>query len=108
MVLRRSYSIRLLSRQIPGRCKASSLRAHGVVRHRWEESRVARYMSLAKMFEVTLSTVKRYLKLRSQTGQPAPKPISGRTPTRGAVLATDLPAQLAAHHDFTLEQHCKL
>jgi transposase len=63
---------------------------------------------IVEMFEVSLSTVKRYLKLRSQTGQLAPKPIPGRTPTKGAVLATDLPAQLAAHHGFTLEQHCKL
>jgi hypothetical protein len=60
------------------------------------------------MVEVSLSRVKRYLKLRSQIGQLAPKPIPGRTPTKGAVLATDLPAQLAAHHDFALEQHCKL
>src|SRR5215469_5515553 len=63
---------------------------------------------IVEMFEVSLSTVKRFLKLRSQTDQLAPKPIPGRTPTKGAVLATDLPAQLAAHHDFTLEQHCKL
>jgi hypothetical protein len=63
---------------------------------------------IVEMFEVSLSTVKRYLKLRSQTGQLAPKPIPGRTPTRGVVLTTDLPAQLAAYHDFALELHCKL
>lgn len=63
---------------------------------------------IVEMFVVSLSTVKRYLKLRSQIGQLAPKPIPGRTPTKGAVLATDLPSQLAAHHDFALEQHCKL
>ena len=63
---------------------------------------------IVEMCEVSLSTFKRYLKLRSQTGWLAPKPIPGRTPTKGAVLATDLPSQLAAHDDFTLEQHCPL
>ena len=62
---------------------------------------------MVEQLEVSLSTIKRYLKQRRVTGQLAAKPIPGRTPKKGASLDADLPAQLAAHDDFTLEQHCQ-
>lgn len=63
---------------------------------------------IVEQLEVSLSTIKRYLKQRRVTGRLAAKPIPGRTPKKGASLDADLPAQLAAHDDFTLEQHCQL
>jgi transposase len=63
---------------------------------------------IVAVLEVSLSTIKRYLRQRRETGQLAPKPIPGRPPKKGAALDAELPAQLAAHDDFTLEQHCHL
>lgn len=63
---------------------------------------------IVEQLEVSLSTIKRYLKQRHVTGQLAAKPIPGRPPKKGASLDANLPAQLAAHDDFTLEQHCQL
>src|SRR5215470_2333991 len=63
---------------------------------------------IVELLEVSLSTIKRYLRQRRQTGQLSAKPIPGRPPKKGAALDADLPAQLAAHDDFTLEQHCQL
>jgi transposase len=62
---------------------------------------------IVEVFEVSLSTIKRYLRQRRQTGQLAAKPIPGRPPKKGAALDAELPAQLAAHDDATLEQHCR-
>jgi len=63
---------------------------------------------VAAVFQVSLSTIKRYLKQRASGGTLAPKPIPGRPATYGAALDTGLPAQLAAHDTATLEQHCQL
>jgi transposase len=63
---------------------------------------------IMELLEVSLSTIKRYLRQRRATGQLAAKPIPGRPPKKGAALDVDLPAQLAAHDDATLEQHCQL
>lgn len=62
---------------------------------------------IVEVLEVSLSTIKRYLRQRRQTGQLAAKPIPGRPPKKGAALDAELPAQLAAHDDATLEQHCQ-
>ena len=62
---------------------------------------------VAALFQVSLSTIKRYLRQRRQTGQLAVKPIPGRPATYGAALDAALPAQLTAHDDATLEQHCQ-
>ena len=55
-----------------------------------------------------LSTIKRYVRQRRETGPLTAKPIPGRPPKKGATLDAKLPAQLAAHDDATLEQHCQL
>jgi transposase len=63
---------------------------------------------IVELLQVSLSTIKRYLRQRRETGSLAAKPIPGRPPKKGAVLDAELPAQLAAHDDATLEQHCQL
>jgi transposase len=63
---------------------------------------------VAALFQVSLSTIKRYLKQRQVSGNLTRKPIPGRPPTYGAALDAALPTQLAAHDDATLEQHCQL
>ena len=60
------------------------------------------------LFQVSLSTIKRYLKQRLVSGNLARKPIPGRPATYGAALDAGLPAQLTAHDDATLEQRCQL
>jgi transposase len=63
---------------------------------------------VAALFQVSLSTIKRYLKQRRVSGNLARNPVPGRPSTYGAALDAGLPAQLAAHDDATLEQHCQL
>jgi transposase len=63
---------------------------------------------IAEVLQISLSTIKRYLKQRRQTGTVAPKPIPGRPPKKGAALDAELTAQLTAHDDATLEQQCQL
>lgn len=57
---------------------------------------------------VSLSTIKRYLRHRRETGTMSAKPISGRPAKHGDALDAELPAQLVAHDKATLEQHCQL
>ena len=65
---------------------------------------------VARLFGVSLSTIKRYLKLRKHTGDVTPKPSPGRTPTIGksGEQRRALGAQLEANDDATLESHCEL
>ena len=63
---------------------------------------------IVEQLEVSLSTIKRYLRQRRETGTLTTKPIPGRPPKKGAALDAELTVQLAAHDDATLEQHCQL
>src|SRR5436305_2644426 len=63
---------------------------------------------ITKIFGVSESSIKRYLKLRYKTGNLAPKPIPGRPPKKVGALENGLLPQLEAHPDATLEEHCKL
>lgn len=63
---------------------------------------------IVAVLQVSLSTIKRYLRLRRETGTVTAKPIPGRPAKYGAALDAGLPAQLAAHDTATLEQHCQL
>ena len=61
-------------------------------------------------FGVSLAALKRWLKRRSEGGDPAPRPSPGRTPR---IVATDeerraLWAQLEANDDATLQRHREL
>src|SRR6266567_3051859 len=63
---------------------------------------------IIKVFEVSRATIKRYLKLRRETGDVKPKTIPGRPAKKGAALLTGLQPQLDAYPDATLAEHCQL
>lgn len=65
-------------------------------------------VEVALTFQVSLSTIKRYLKRRQVAGDLRRSPVRGRPSTSGAALDAQLAPQLAAHADATLEQHCHL
>src|SRR6185437_10605536 len=67
-----------------------------------------RQAEIAAAFQVSVATIKRYLKQRRETGHVTAKPIPGRPPTQRAALEAALPEQLAAHRDVTLAEHCRL
>ena len=67
-----------------------------------------RQAEIAAAFQVSLATIKRYLKQRRETGHVTAKPIPGRPPKQRAALETDLPDHLAANRDATLAEHCRL
>lgn len=63
---------------------------------------------VAGLFEVSLSTIKRYLRQRQEQGHLRPKKITGRPPTKGGSLQAHLLAQLEAFPDATLQEHCEM
>ncbi len=63
---------------------------------------------IIKLLGVSRATIKRYLKQRRETGEVAPKAIPGRPPKKLAALGTELAAQLQAHDDVSLTEHCRL
>jgi transposase len=63
---------------------------------------------ISKTFAVSRSTIKRYLKLKRETGDVKPKAIPGRPSKKGADLHAGLLLQLEAHPDVTLVEHCQL
>ena len=63
---------------------------------------------VAKTFGVSASTIKRYLKLRRQTGDVRPKPIRGPPARKRMILEEVLPAEVRINPDLTLEEHCEL
>jgi transposase len=60
---------------------------------------------VAENFNVSLPTIKRWLKRRRETGEVDPKPNPGPPARKGAALEEALPSQLRANPDFTLEEH---
>jgi len=62
---------------------------------------------IIEMFQVSRATIKRYLKLRRETGDVRAKPIPGRPAKKGAALQSGLRSQLEAHPDATLAEHCQ-
>jgi transposase len=67
-----------------------------------------RQAEIAAAFQVSVATIKRYLKQRRETGHVTSKPIPGRPPKQRAALEAELPGQLVAHRDVTLEEHCRI
>jgi transposase len=63
---------------------------------------------IVRMFGVSLASIKRYLKLRKETGDLSPKAIPGRPSKKYAALEAGLVAQLQAYPDIALEGHCQL
>jgi transposase len=63
---------------------------------------------IINLLGVSSATIKRYLKLRRETGHLHRLPIPGRPPRKRALLCEGLVVQLEAHPDATLEMHCQL
>jgi transposase len=63
---------------------------------------------VVQIFGVSEPTIRRYLRLRRQTGDVEPKPPTGPPARKGAALEAALPAQAEANPDLTLEEHCEL
>jgi transposase len=62
---------------------------------------------VVRIFGVSEPTVRRYLRLRRETGGVEPKPPTGPR-RKGAALLAALPAQAEANPDLTLEEHREL
>ena len=60
---------------------------------------------VSNLFEVSLSSIKRWLKRRRQTGDVQIYQIPGRPSVKGAVLREWLPKQLEANPALTLKEH---
>jgi transposase len=63
---------------------------------------------VARVFGVSEPTVRRYLRLRRETGDVGPKPVPGPPARKGAALEASLPAQAMVNPDLTLAEHCEL
>lgn len=63
---------------------------------------------IVKLVGVSSATIRRYVKLRREAGSVAPKAIPGRPPKKLGPLQAELVAQLQAHDDWRLEDHCQL
>src|SRR5262249_23758151 len=62
---------------------------------------------VAYLFDVSLSTVKRYFKQWREQGNLLPKSNSGRPSKKLTLLQARLQTQLEAFPDATLEEHCQ-
>jgi len=60
---------------------------------------------LAKIFSVSMLTIKRWLRRRRESGDVEPKPIPARSSRKGAMLKEWLPKHLEVNDDLTLEEH---
>lgn len=67
-----------------------------------------RQVEVARRFTVSERTVYRYLVLQRQTGDLTPGRSPGMVPRIGPDQATAMLAQVAAHPDIRLEDHCDL
>ncbi len=63
---------------------------------------------VARVFGVSEPTIRRYLRLRRETGDVEPKSVPGPPARKGAALGAALPAQVRANPDLTLAEHCEL
>lgn len=61
-----------------------------------------------RIFGVSAPTIRRYLRLRRETGDVEPEPVPGPPARKGAALEAALPAQAKANPDLTLAEHCEL
>lgn len=61
---------------------------------------------VARVFAVSLPTIKRWLRRRREAGGLTPKPVPGPSAVKTAGLPAALPERLAARSDATLDEHC--
>ena len=62
---------------------------------------------VAELFGASLSTIKRWLNRRRQTGDVNTYNIPGRPSVKGKALRKWLPEHLKANPDLTLAEHCE-
>ena len=63
---------------------------------------------IVRVFDVSAPTIRRYVRLGSETGVVEPRPVPGPPARKGAALEAALPAQAGANPDLTLAEHCEL
>ena len=63
---------------------------------------------VVRVFGVSAPTIRRYLRLRRETGGVEPRPVPGPPPRKGASLEAALPGQVSRNPDLTLEEHREL
>jgi transposase len=64
-------------------------------------------VEVCELFGISLSTIKRWLQRRRQTGGVQTMKIPGRPSVKGRALREWLPGQLEANPDLTLKEHCE-
>jgi transposase len=64
-------------------------------------------VEVCELFGISLSTIKRWLQRRRQTGGLETMKIPGRPSVKGRALREWLPGQLEANPDLTLKEHCE-
>ena len=62
---------------------------------------------VARIFGVSLPSIKRWLKRRKESGDVEPSPGPGPPARKGALLERWLPNQLENNPDLTLAEHCE-
>jgi transposase len=62
---------------------------------------------VCELFGISLSTIKRWLQRRRQTGGVETMKIPGRPSVKGRALREWLAGQLEANPDLTLKEHCE-
>jgi len=63
---------------------------------------------VSRIFGVSEPTIRRYLRLRRETGGVEPTPVPGPPAWKGRALEAALPAQVSRNPDLTLEEHSEL
>jgi len=62
---------------------------------------------VARIFGLSLPSIKRWLRRRRESGDVEPSPIPGPPAIKGAMLEEWLPSQLENEPDLTLKEHCE-
>jgi transposase len=62
---------------------------------------------VARIFGISVPSIKRWLKRRMESGDVEPTPIPGPPARKGALLEQWLPSQLEKEPDLTLKEHCE-
>ncbi len=62
---------------------------------------------VARIFGISLPSIKRWLRRRRETGDVEPSPMPGPPARKGALLAQWLPSRLENDPDLTLAEHCE-
>ena len=62
---------------------------------------------VVEVFGVSLPSIKRWLKMRRESGDIEAPPTPGPPAVKRAMLSEWLPSQLQSNADLTLEEHCQ-